>query len=65
MCGHEGDDAASLLAFLVACLRAMPTMAGKLSTYASCINLILLYFLLLSDRVTVTFYESGVFTVFP
>lgn len=31
-CGHEGDDAASLLAFLVACLRAMPTMAGEIST---------------------------------
>lgn len=30
-CGHEGDDAASLLAFLVVCLRAMPTMAGEIS----------------------------------
>lgn len=32
MCGHEGDDAAYLLAFLVACLRALPTMVGEIST---------------------------------
>lgn len=28
-CGHEGEDAASVLAFLVACLRAMPTRPAK------------------------------------
>lgn len=54
--GHQGEDAASLLAFLVACLRARPTRLAKYqprlpASVLSCLS----YLLFLSDRVKVTF----------